>query len=215
MQGGLEELEELMESLDPIIENPNEGLNVEPRKFTNFEALKTGANLQAKNVIKKLIKFYLTPEMIKDQWTAKKVSTDVTNLSNLIWQMECSQYLLTKILEEIDGGASNFQMFKTTADLQKANMEILKYYKQYVQIIEQEYSDFSGNFEIYKQKGTLPSMGKENNINNINGHTHRGSKSMLESVKKLRRTEELTDEEWNMSDSLFEDNNKESIDEDI
>lgn len=214
MQGNIEELEELMESLDPIIENPNGRIDIEPRKFTNFEALKTTANAQAKNVIRKLIKFYLTPEMIKDQWTAKKVSTDVTNLSNLIWQMECSQYLLTKILEEIDGGASNFQMFKTTADLQKANMEILKYYKQYVQIIEQEYSDFSGNFELYKQKGILPSTQKEA-LNNPNGHTHRGSKSMLESVRRLRRTEELTDEEWNMSDSLFDDNNKEYIDENI
>jgi hypothetical protein len=214
MQGNIEELEELMESLDPIIENPNGRIDIEPRKFTNFEALKTTANAQAKNVIRKLIKFYLTPEMIKDQWTAKKVSTDVTNLSNLIWQMECSQYLLTKILEEIDGGASNFQMFKTTADLQKANMEILKYYKQYVQIIEQEYSDFSGNFELYKQKGFLPSTQKDT-ITNPNGHTHRGSKSMLESVRRLRRTEELTDEEWNMSDTLFDDNNKEDIDENI
>lgn len=205
----LTDLEKMVDDILPPDLTSSDGSVIEKeKKYTNFDDLRKKSVTKAKGVIKKLLSFYLTSDMIRDPWTIKKVSTDITNLSNCIWQMDCSQYLITKILEEIDSGATHFQMFKTTADLQKANMEVLKYYKQYVQIIEQEYSDFSANYQTYKQ---IESVNNQNpKIKEIEDDftkdlvyettTSRGSKSILNAIDKLSKTNLLKESEWSVID---------------
>jgi hypothetical protein len=215
----LTDLEKMVDDILPqdMLSSADGGVIEKEKRYTNFDDLRKKSMTKAKGVIKKLLSFYLTSDMISDPWTIKKVSTDITNLSNCIWQMDCSQYLITKILEEIDGGATHFQMFKTTADLQKANMEVLKYYKQYVQIIEQEYSEFSANYQTYKQKELEepknPKLqGVEEDFTKDliyeTNNTSRGSKSILNAIDKLSKTNLLKESEWSVIDEEVDKENE-------
>jgi hypothetical protein len=205
MQVNIEELERLVDDIITPDATTEPNLIENPKEYTNFKDLRKKSVGKAKGVIKKLLSFYLTSEMINDPWTIKKVSTDITNLSNCIWQMACSQYLITTILEEIDGGSTNFQMFKTAGDLQKSNLEVLKYYKQYVQILENEYAEFSANYDTYKQRqnGTeelVKSIQSDFNSDLVYQKTTRGTKNVMNLLDNLKKTKTIPENEWEVID---------------
>jgi hypothetical protein len=178
----IDDLENLMDKAEDISSEIESPKFEKPKEYTDFDEFKKTATRDAKNIIKKLIAFYLNTDMAKDKYTIKKVSIDIANLSNCMFQLQSSEYAVKKALEEIDQGIANDRMFKVLADLQKQNMEIMKYNKQYIQIIEQEYADFAANFEEYKNNsGGNLLEGEGTKITDV-GEVHRGTKSLLNNL---------------------------------
>jgi hypothetical protein len=96
-------------------------------------------------------------------------------------------------------------------------MEVLKYYKKYVQIIEQEYSEFSSNYQTYKQKELeepktpkLQDVGDDFTKDLVyeTNSTSRGSKSILNAIDKLSKTNLLKESEWSVIDEEVDKENE-------
>jgi ABC-type antimicrobial peptide transport system permease subunit len=174
--------------------------------FINFDDLRKTSTKKAKDILKKLISFYLTEEMIKDTYTVKKVSIDIVNLSNCMFQLATSEYAVVKVLEEIDSGLGNDKIFKVLSDLQKQNMETMKYNKQYIQIIEKEYEEYASKFEENKKllnnKNSSTEEIKNFTVSNEK-NIHRGSKSLIEALNKLEKeNKEEENKEEDLNDNI-------------
>lgn len=177
-----EELEELMNTVEEW-ETPleSERLESKPAEYTNFKNLEKECVKYAKGKIKKLVEYNLTADMMKHPWTIRKVSLDIYQLSNLHFQSRTSKYAIIKNLEEIDAGAVNYQTLKVFADLQKQNMEIMRNYKQYIQILETEYQTFAENYNNENLGKIEKNVQKREDLSEI----HRGTASILKELDEI------------------------------
>lgn len=185
-QLSLEELDGLLAGTDGV-DGIDEADARPPRTYTNFSKMKKKSEKAAKKVLRKLVNFYLTPDMIDNEWTIQKIKSDFENLTNVIFQLKVSDYLIIKSLEEVDAGIVNDRMLKAIKDLQNQNMEVMKYHKQYLQIIDAEYETYGENFKTIVAR--LKTLGVNEIAENVESATpnrdttiHRGSKSVIENL---------------------------------
>lgn len=143
----------------------------------DFNGLYTESENESSDYINSLLKYYIDDNWESVDYIKKRVDIDKLNLTNCIYQMKSSKVALTKILELIDSGVSATpQMFKSLTDLEKSNLEILKYFKTYIQILEKEYenigdSKFQKNDivkEIQQNPGTILVNSQKDMINKLN-----------------------------------------------
>jgi hypothetical protein len=191
----IEDLENLIDSTEAIV--PDEAEARPPRTATDFNKIKKQSQNEAKRHLKQLVNFYLTPEMINNKWTIQKIKSDYENLTNSIFQLKVSDYLIVKALEEIDAGVINDRMLRALKDLQNQNMEVMKYNKQYLQIIDEEYEVFSKNYsEIVSKLQTVGVDELTEGTTESSGNIHRGSKSLIENLEEHEEAEfEVLDNE--------------------
>lgn len=191
----IEDLESLIDSTEPVV--PDEAEARPPRTATDFNKIKKQSQNEAKRHLKQLVNFYLTPEMINNKWTIQKIKSDYENLTNSIFQLKVSDYLIVKALEEIDAGVINDRMLRALKDLQNQNMEVMKYNKQYLQIIDEEYEVFSKNYsEIVSKLQTVGVDELTEGTTEGSGNIHRGSKSLIENLEENEEAEfEVLDNE--------------------
>lgn len=221
-QLSLEELDGLLAGTDAV-DNIEEADSRPPRTYTDFSKLKKKSEKSAKKILRKLVNFYLTPEMIENEWTIQKIKSDFENLTNVIFQLKVSDYLIIKSLEEVDAGIINDRMLKAIKDLQNQNMEVMKYHKQYLQIIDSEYETFGENYKTIitrlKTLGVNEIAEKlESDKGDTNATIHRGSKSVIENLNREDSEEadfeeissEDDDTEFEELDIAIEEENKES-----
>lgn len=221
-QLSLEELDGLLAGTDAV-DNIEEADSRPPRTYTDFSKLKKKSEKSAKKILRKLVNFYLTPEMIENEWTIQKIKSDFENLTNVIFQLKVSDYLIIKSLEEVDAGIINDRMLKAIKDLQNQNMEVMKYHKQYLQIIDSEYETFGENYKTIITR--LKTLGvneiaekTESDKGDKNATIHRGSKSVIENLNREDSEEadfeeissEDDDTEFEELDIAIEEENKES-----
>lgn len=192
-----QELEELMDSVDrydaqesgsssaEIVNNlKDETLLKANEKFDKYQR---ESRRISKNLIKKLVYFYLTSDMARDDYTIKKISVDVENLTNLYFQLKTSQYTIVRLLGEMETSTPNVKYLEIYNKLQLGNVDILKSIKQYCQLMEVEYQNFSKTynnnkkFEVGEEAPIKKVEGVSNSINGSN--THRGSKSFIEEMR--------------------------------
>lgn len=182
----LEDLENLIsnaegtDSLDETDARPT-------KTYTDFAKMKKKSQKSAKKLLRKLVNFYLTEEMIKNEWTIQKIKSDYENLTNVIFQLKVSDYLIIKALEEIDFGVVHDRILRALKDLQNQNMEVMKYHKQYLQIIDQEYETFAENYSsiISKLQNTSIDQIGNNSNKSLTNNIHRGSKSIIEDIEEI------------------------------
>lgn len=207
----LNELEKMVNDIsNKITPIPSLPKDIETVKvFQDFDDIKKESKSKAVDIIMMLVNFYLTSDMANNEYTKRKVSVDVHNLTNLIYQMDTSQFAITKTLEQLDADNGDYRIYAVLANLQKSNLEILKYYKQYMQVMENEYTNFrtsydrlnSGEVDLESEPFYTPNK-KETN-------TYRGTKDLIEEMHK-----EISSDKQEIETSEFEDVTENEVDND-
>lgn len=204
----VEELEMIMNSTEITdvenLELPKD--EQKPESYTNFNNLKKDAEAKAKQIIKKLVSFHFTKEMLKDQYAKQKIQFDIISLTNLIFQLNTSQMAIQKLLEEIDGGGIHPRNFEVLGQLQKSNLEILKYNKQGLQVMESEYRSFAEEFkhkqeqkdvENFKQLQNNPEIEQPLQLptGSKNTKVYRGTINLLKDLEKEENIKTFSEDE--------------------
>lgn len=202
----IEELELIMTTTDTInvdnLELPKEN---KVEVFKNFDEVRKRAETKSKQIIRKLVQFHFTKEMLSDKYAKQKISLDVINLTNLIFQLESSQFAIQKLLEEIDSGGMQARNFEVLAQLQKTNLEIFKYNKQGLQVMDSEYRAFAQEWKMKKEESEMetqkliettpqiqnvPQLAKPTNEN-----VFRGTKALLKNLEAQESIRTFSDDE--------------------
>lgn len=170
---------------DNIFQNPSESPIIQkPKEFANFKKVETRAKTRAKKTVKGLVKNYLTPDMLDDEYLKLKVGLDIDRLTDVLYVLETSKWAITCLMEEIDSGSKRSIDFDALSKLQKQNLETMKTEKGLRQILEDEYKRFAENFVKKDMDGT-PQL--ESSIESESGNIRtRGHKALVEMVQKAK-----------------------------
>lgn len=176
-------------------EQDNTIVEVEPAELPTseeikavFDIAKTEAKNEATEYVNALAALYLPEEVLDDEYVQEKIQQDVINFTNCIFNLNQTQNTIVAMQSNIVGGEVHPRVFEVLGQLFKTNMDVMKYKKQYMQIMEREYEDFS---EIYaKVNGDEePRMkkGKMVPTSTINEPTiSKGTKGILEEIQNRK-----------------------------
>lgn len=183
------ELDELLAGIGniPLFENPSDSPIIQqPKEFANFKKIETRAKSRAKKTVKGLIKNYLSPEMLDDEYLKIKVSLDIDRLTDVLYVLETSKWAITSLMEEIDSGAKRAMDFDSLSKLQKQNLETMKTEKGLRQILEDEYKRFAETFTPKQQDTFTLTSGEEGGSEDgkIRTRGHKSLVAMLQEAEK-------------------------------
>lgn len=95
--------------------------------YTDFNKLSTTAKEEAKKIVSSIVKFYLDLDIIdKDESVQYKKKLQEMSISAILFQMQTSEYVCIKLLEEIDAGNANLKTFEVYSKLQDTMMKIVE-----------------------------------------------------------------------------------------
>lgn len=156
----------------------------EIKELFDFNDLYSNSEREASDYIDSLLKHYIDDDYMNSDYIKKRVEIDKLNLANCIYQMKSSKVALTKILELIDSGVSaSPPMFKSLTDLEKSNLEILKYFKTYIQIMEKEYESIASSSQLNKPEEAKQIQSGDGKV------LVKSQKDMIEKLRKHKEDE--------------------------
>jgi len=170
---------------DNIFTNPSESPIIQkPKEFANFKKVETRAKSRAKKTIKGLVKNYLSPDMLDDDYLKLKVGLDIDRLTDVLYVLETSKWAITCLMEEIDSGSKRSIDFDALSKLQRQNLETMKTEKGLRQILEDEYKRFADNFVKKDVDGSPQQLESSSEVSgNIRTRGHKALVDMLQKAK--------------------------------
>ena len=106
----------------------------------NFYKVKDDITLESKKILRSIVNFYLSTDMIKkNEYVRYKRTIDEMTLSKLLFSMKTSEHVMIKILEEIDIGNMNPSMIKAFTEIQSQHQSLIKMQGLYMVQMEEAY----------------------------------------------------------------------------
>ena len=147
---------------------------------------------QAKRLMKGLLDFYLSEEIIdKNEYIVLKAKTDVMTLSNLIFQMQIAEHAITTLARSIDAGEASPRMFEVLGGLQKTLLDIMKHQTLHMMAAEENMKKIKRDIDIYSDY----SEEKPKKIEG-SGTTVRGTRNLMIELQKEMDDESVDPEDF-------------------
>lgn len=194
--------EKIKETLDSIVSE--EGLDIQPLNsgdlprlknsvMMDFELEKINAGTTAKNLLDKMVDFYLDVNLIgEEEHIESKKKFDTMNLSSMLLQIKTSQHTIIKIMEEIDLGNMNPRLIDGLVSLQNQIMKMPKDYQDYMEKMEDSYKRMKTDHEHKKLRGGV-NMDDSGNLlpsgKQDEGIKVRGNRGLMENLRDILGSE--------------------------
>lgn len=180
------------------------GLNETPQlpkirtESTQF-ALTEKAKSKAQRVMKNLLKFYLSEEIIEEhEYIRAKSELDEYALSMLIRQMQNSESAISTLMDTINDGDTSPRMFEVLSDLQRTLLDIIKSQTMYMVAIEENAKKISRDIDVYHRS----SESQSNKKSSSGGFKTRGTKDLMRALQDtINEEEEVYDVDGNEAET--------------
>lgn len=203
-----ESKEELRQSLDDLLgydlpdEIPGIDMGAElPRVSASRQVspVEDKSRVKAQKVMDKLLRFYLSEEVIEEQEYIKaKAELDKQALGSLIKQMENSDRAINILMDTIFEGDVAPRMFEVLSDLQRTMLDIIKSQTMYMIAIEENARKMAREIDIYQPQSGMGAH-RESSGGNVKS---RGTKDLMRALQNTIKeeakdvdSEESSDEE--------------------
>lgn len=149
------------------------------------------AKTKAKRVMKSLLSFYLSEDIIDEhEYIKAKSELDEYALSMLIRQMQNSESAISTLMDTIiNEGDTSPRMFEVLSDLQRTLLDIIKSQTMYMVAIEENAKKISRDIDVYH--------GSENTSNKksatSSGLKTRGTKDLMRALQDSINEEDIQD----------------------
>lgn len=190
-----ESKEELRQSLDDLLgyDLPDEvpGLDEvhelpKVRESRAVAPVQDRAKEKAQQVMDKLLRFYLSEDIIEEQEYIKaKAELDKQALSSLIRQMENSERAINILMDTIFEGDVAPRMFEVLSDLQRTMLDIIKSQTMYMVAIEENAKKMAREIDIYQQNTSTSSK----TTSSSSGVKSRGTKELMRALQNTIKEE--------------------------
>lgn len=204
-----EERKELEKMLDKSSEKINDnvpnkteeipGLKVEPVTDVNFIELREKCEEEANIMLTNAIEFIIPTDMIENnKYLQNKLQVDIISLAGMIYQLRTNEVMQKALIDQINLGMVNARMFEVFAGMTKTIGELNKQLIQTVEAIKQTYKGF---VEDVKEKRTESISVSSNSSSGMlttgeGGVVTRGTKELINNVKKIKRQNIENSEEY-------------------
>lgn len=179
------------------------GLNETPQllkirtESTQF-ALTEKAKSKAQRVMKNLLKFYLSEEIIEEhEYIKAKSELDEYALSMLIRQMQNSESAISTLMDTINDGDTSPRIFEVLSDLQRTLLDIIKSQTMYMVAIEENAKKISRDIDVYHRS----SESQSNKKSSSGGFKTRGTKDLMRALQDTINEEEVYDVDGNEAET--------------
>lgn len=183
----LDELQNLADSEDDIMDEIDAPeLPSSDEIKTKMDSSKKEALKESESYVLELANLYLPPEVLKDTYVIEKIKQDIINLGNCIFNLNQTQDSIVTMQSDIIAGNTNPRTLEVLGQLFKTNMDVMKYKKQYMQILEREYEDFKEIYEKANENKPALKRGKmvPESEDEIHPTISKGTKGILTEIRK-------------------------------
>lgn len=182
------EVEQIRDSLDSLINDNDIDLdsseNLSPivnLQKHDYAKIKKNAEIKAKRVLNKMLRFYLDENIIKyEEYINANLRMKYMELSQLIYLIETGEKALTTLMTQIDNGELSPRMFEVLATLQKSQLDMIKSHTLYIMAAEEATKKLSRDLQVYSDIDKEQKKLKESNSNDS---IFRGTKGMIAGIK--------------------------------
>jgi len=123
------------------------------------------AKKKAKKIMDKLLRFYLSEEIIEEQeYIQAKAELDNQALGALIKQMDNSERAINKLMDTIFEGDVAPRMFEVLSDLQRTMLDIIKSQTMYMVAIEENAKKMAREIDIYQNNGSAATDSQKHRV---------------------------------------------------
>jgi len=152
---------------------------------------------QAKKLMKSLLGFYLTEELInKNEYIALKAKTDIMTMSNLIFQMQIAEHAITTLARTIDSGEISPRMFEVLGGLQKTMLDIMKHQTLHMMASEENLKKLKRDIDIYSDY----TEESPKNLNVGSSTTIRGTRNLMKDIQSEIEAEDIESTDFDSTD---------------
>lgn len=150
------------------------------------------AKSKAKRVMKSLLSFYLSEEIINEhEYIKAKSELDEYALSMLIRQMQNSESAIGTLMDVIiNEGDTSPRMFEVLSDLQRTLLDIIKSQTMYMVAIEENAKKISRDIDVYHSNSENTSNKKSTKPS---GLKTRGTKDLMRALQDSINEEDIQD----------------------
>jgi hypothetical protein len=147
---------------------------------------------KAKRVMKSLLNFYLSEEIIDEhEYIKAKSELDEYALSMLIRQMQNSESAISTLMDTIiNEGDTSPRMFEVLSDLQRTLLDIIKSQTMYMVAIEENAKKMSRDIDVYHGSSENTSNKKSATSS---GLKTRGTKDLMRALQDSINEEDIQD----------------------
>jgi len=150
------------------------------------------AKKKAKKIMDKLLRFYLSEEIIEEQeYIQAKAELDNQALGALIKQMDNSERAINKLMDTIFEGDVAPRMFEVLSDLQRTMLDIIKSQTMYMVAIEENAKKMAREIDIYQNNGSAATDSQKAQ----GGAKSRGTKDLMRALQNTIAAEDAQDVE--------------------
>ena len=123
---------------------------MKPSRMMNFDNLKTEVEMEAKNILTSLIKFYMESSIIDEgDYINYRAKIDALSISTMAFQIRTAQHAVTKMLDEIDaGGQYQARNFEVLAQMQNQLMQMPSKLQSYLADMEKTYKNLNTESKV-------------------------------------------------------------------
>ena len=148
----------------------------------------TRAKGKAQKVMKSLLKFYLSEEIIEEhEYIQAKAQLDEYALGMLIRQMENSETAITTLMDTINEGDVSPRMFEVLSDLQRTLLDIIKSQTMYMVAIEENAKKTSRDIDVYHATSDNSPSNRQSGVKS------RGTKDLMRALQETINEEDIQD----------------------
>lgn len=176
-------LGDLIESLPDQVPGLEKPCTIEKQSNIVGIAPYSKAEAQAKRVMSKLLKFYLSENVIEEnEYIKAKNEIETYSLTMLIRQMQNSEAAIEMLMGSISSSDVVPRMFEVLSDLQRTLLDIIKNQTMYMMAVEESAKKLSRDIDVYKPTNSL-SQGHQSST----GIKTRGSKDLIKSIHEINK----------------------------
>jgi hypothetical protein len=144
----------------------------------NYAETKSASVNQAKGLMKSLLGFYLSQELIdKNEYIRLKAKMDVMTMAGLIQQMQIAEHAITTLMRTIDSGEFTPRMFEVLGGLQKTMLDIMKHQTLHMMAAEENMKKMKRDIDIYSDQGI-----QQKKIES-SGTINRGTRNLMKDIQ--------------------------------
>lgn len=162
----------------------------------DFYAVKDQIEVDAKNILKSVMEFYVDKKIIKkDEYLRWKKQVDEEGLSNILFALKTCQHAIIKLMEEIDMGQLHPRNFEVLAALNGQLMSVVKHQAAFMVTLEEGYKKIKYDHDQIEQqkKGTEEQEGED--VTSLPLKV-RGTRQLMQNLQNsIKDAEVIKDEE--------------------
>lgn len=150
--------------------------------YTDFHKLSANAKEESKKIVESIVKFYLDLDIInKSEYVQYKKKLHADNISRVMFQMETTEYVCIKLLEEIDAGNANLKAFEVYGKISDTMLKIIDVQSNIISKMGEEWKKLRADNEEIKLFSNEVSVEDEGS----DDLRIKGSRKLVEIAQKL------------------------------